>query len=203
MAVDETAVTRAVTPLVTAAGLDLERVRVTAAGPKSVVTVVVDSDGGPSLDTVAHLTREISAVIDDDPAFGKQPFTLEVTTPGAERPLTAPRHWRRARGRMAAIDLQDGTSLVARIGALGPGADAAEAVTVVLPDRRRGPTTRTVALADVRRAAVRVEFGRPDPRELELSGLTPGRPEPGAPPPDGDLADDDEDPADQHERGDK
>ncbi|GAA4408053.1 ribosome maturation factor RimP [Tsukamurella soli] len=191
MALDEITVGRAVTPLVEAAGYDLERIRVARAGAKSVVTVVVDTDGGPSLDDVAELSRAVSAAIDDDPDFGKQAFTLEVTTPGAERPLTAPRHWRRARGRMAAIELADGTNLSARVGELAP--DEAE-VTVVLPDRRKGPTVRTVALADVRRASVRVEFGVPDRRELELSGVAPGRPVPGVGPVigAGDGSDDDE-----------
>ncbi|MDF0531613.1 ribosome maturation factor RimP [Tsukamurella sp. 8F] len=178
MAFDETAVMRTVTPLVESAGLDLERVRVVKAGPKSMVSVVVDSDAGPSLDEIADLTRDVSAAIDEDPVYGQQAFTLEVTTPGAERPLDAPRHWRRARGRRAAIEFTSGDRLIARIGELA--ADEAT-VTVVVPRRKGGPEAREIALADVAKAVVQVEFSRPDSRELELSGLTPGRVTPGAP----------------------
>lgn len=204
MAVEETTVRATVGPLLAAAGLDLEEIRINRAGAKTGVTVIVDSDAGPTLDAVAELTRELSRAIDEDPAYGQQPFTLEVTTPGAERPLTAPRHWRRSRGRRAAIELTDGTALLARIGALDPEAGT---VTVVLPGERRvAPTTREVRLDDVAKAVVQVEFRPPNPLEMELSGLTAGRVAAGAEPVDpGTDPNDDDDAAvaDVAEQGDE
>ncbi|WP_237741705.1 ribosome maturation factor RimP [Tsukamurella sp. 1534] len=172
-----------IAPHLEAAGLDLEQVRINNAGPKSTIAVVVDSDAGPTLDSLADLARTLSAAVDDaDDVFGAQAFTLEVTTPGAERPLTQPRHWRRARGRQAAIELADGTELLARV---GPLSDDGATVTVVLPGRKgAAPSTREVALADVASAAVRVEFRAPNPKEMELSGLPPGRVSAGADPQD-------------------
>lgn len=183
MAYDETAVRTVIAPHLAEAGLDLERLRITNAGPKSVIAVAVDSDAGPTLDVLADLARTLSDAVDAaDEVFGGQAFTLEVTTPGAERPLTEPRHWRRARGRQAAIELTDGTNLLARI---GPLSDDESTVTVVVPGERKSePTTRELALADVATAAARVEFRKPHPRELELSGITPGRVVPGAEPTD-------------------
>ncbi|CAM3951872.1 ribosome maturation factor RimP [Tsukamurella ocularis] len=187
MAYDETAVKAVIAPHLDAAGLDLEQVKINNAGPKSSIAVVVDSDAGPTLDELAEVARTLSAAVDDaDEVFGGQAFTLEVTTPGAERPLTEPRHWRRARGRQAAIELTDGTNLLARIGPLtedGKGGGAT--VTVVLPGAKgAAPTTRDLDLAEVAAAAVRVEFRRPNPKEMELSGITPGRVESGAEPED-------------------
>ncbi|TWS20251.1 ribosome maturation factor RimP [Tsukamurella asaccharolytica] len=191
MAYDEAAVTAVIAPHLDAAGLDLEQVKINNAGPKSSIAVVVDSDAGPTLDELAEVARTLSAAVDDaDAVFGAQAFTLEVTTPGAERPLTEPRHWRRARGRQAAIELTDGTNLLARIGPLteaeaGPGAPTGTTVTVVLPGAKgAAPTTRDLDLAEVASAAVRVEFRRPNPQEMKLSGITPGRVESGAEPED-------------------
>jgi ribosome maturation factor RimP len=88
-----------VEPVVTAAGYDLETVSVAKAGRRSVVRVVVDADAGVDLDAVAEVSRAISATLDDADPFGEQPYVLEVTSPGVDRPLTEPRHWRRNVGR--------------------------------------------------------------------------------------------------------
>ena len=87
-------------PVVAAHGVDLEAVSVSRAGSRSVVRVVVDRDGGLDLDGVAEVSRTVNAALDavgDDVIHGS--FVLEVTTPGVDRPLTEPRHWRRAAGR--------------------------------------------------------------------------------------------------------
>jgi ribosome maturation factor RimP len=88
--------------VVAAAGYDLEEVTVTQAGRRSVVRLVVDRDGGVDLDAVAEVSRAVSAVLDDTESLGDAPYVLEVTSPGVDRPLTEPRHWRRNIGRMVA-----------------------------------------------------------------------------------------------------
>jgi ribosome maturation factor RimP len=90
----------ALDPVVSAAGFDLEDVSVTSAGRRSVIRVVVDRDGGLDLDAVAEVSRVVSDALDDSDATGAAPYTLEVTSPGVDRPLTEPRHWRRAAGRL-------------------------------------------------------------------------------------------------------
>lgn len=87
-------------PVVTAAGYDLEDVKVTAAGRRSVVRVVVDRDGGVDLDAVAEVSRAVSDALDAADSLGSSPYVLEVTSPGVDRPLTLPRHWRRNIGRL-------------------------------------------------------------------------------------------------------
>src|SRR5450755_1119442 len=84
-------------------GLDLEAVLVTGQGRRTEVRVLVDKDGGISLDDVAQVSQAVSAVLDQpaaDAILGATPYVLEVSSPGVDRPLTEPRHWRRAAGRL-------------------------------------------------------------------------------------------------------
>jgi len=97
-----------VEPVVVAAGYDLETVSVSRAGRRSVVRVVVDSDAGVDLDAVAELSRAVSAVLDEADPLGEQPYVLEVTSPGVDRPLTEPRHWRRNVGRKVRTGEREG-----------------------------------------------------------------------------------------------
>ena len=90
------ALLRLLEPVVAEAGFDLEDVLVTPAGKRRQVRVIVDGDGGVSLDDVAVVSQRVSAALDDSAAMGSGPYVLEVTSPGVDRPLTQPRHWRRA-----------------------------------------------------------------------------------------------------------
>jgi ribosome maturation factor RimP len=105
----------ALEPLVTAAGYDLEDVSVTAAGRRSVVRVVVDRDGGIDLDAVADVSRVVSEALDDSDVMGAASYGLEVTSPGVDRPLTLPRHWRRAVGRLVTVGVGAGGSIRGRV----------------------------------------------------------------------------------------
>ena len=87
-----------------ALGLDVEAVEITPAGKRRVLRVAVDKDGGVTLDDVADATREVSRVLDDSDVMGEQPYTLEVTSRGVDRPLTLPRHWRRNADRLVKVD---------------------------------------------------------------------------------------------------
>ena len=111
-----TAVSTAVTGRLEELGLDLEAVELTPAGKRRVLRIAVDKDGGVSLDDVAAATRAINDVIDASDAMGEQPYTLEVTSRGVDRPLTEPRHWRRNRTRLVKVTLADGTVVTGRIG---------------------------------------------------------------------------------------
>ena len=130
-------------PVVTAAGFDLEDVSITAAGRRNVVKVVVDRDGGLDLDAVAEVARVVSAALDDSDATGESPYTLEVTSPGVDRPLTEPRHWRRATGRLVKAGTITGRVL-----------DADDAVVTIDVDGE----TREIPYADLGAGKVQVEF---------------------------------------------
>lgn len=150
-------VTRVLAPVVADAGLDLEAVEVQPAGRRRLLRVVVDGDDGVDLDAVAALTRTLSSALDASDAMGEQPYVLEVTSPGVDRPLTLPRHWRRARTRLVEVDLVDGTTVRGRVLDVTGSDGEAASVRLQVSDRE----TLSLPLAEVRRAHVQVEFNRP------------------------------------------
>jgi ribosome maturation factor RimP len=103
---DSDRLVRLLEPVIAALNLDLESLRVTAAGRRRQLRVVVDADGGVSLDDIALASRELSIRLDGAAEMGDLPYTLEVSSPGVDRPLTQPRHWRRAIGRLVVAQLQ-------------------------------------------------------------------------------------------------
>jgi ribosome maturation factor RimP len=140
-------------PVVSAEGLDLEDVTVTQAGKRRLLRVIVDRDGGVSLDDVADVSQAVSAALDDyDDAMGQAAYTLEVSSPGIDRPLTEPRHWRRAAKRLVKAELRDGTVIEGRV-------LAADDDGVDLDVEGAG---RRLDYQDLTRGRVQVEFRRFD-----------------------------------------
>jgi ribosome maturation factor RimP len=115
-----------------------------------VLRVAVDKDGGVTMDDIADATREVSRVLDDTDAMGAQPYTLEVSSPGTDRPLVLPRHWRRNRGRLVKVSLRGGQTLTGRV----TRTDDTRAVLDV------DGTTHEVPFDAVTRAKVQIEFNR-------------------------------------------
>ncbi|MDJ0343294.1 ribosome maturation factor RimP [Streptomyces sp. H10-C2] len=143
-------------PLVAKTGLDLEEITVTAAGSRRQLMVVVDSDDGVHLDAVAELSREIAQVLDDTDAMGQGEYVLEVSSPGTDRPLTTPRHFRRNEGRLVKLTLTNHEELVARIMALDDAGLDLEVPGV----KGRKPKPRRVEFAEIAKARVEIEFNR-------------------------------------------
>jgi ribosome maturation factor RimP len=150
-------------------GLQVEDVSVTPAGRRRLVRIWVDrvlDDAGPdtttpteplSLDDVADATRALSDALDESDAMGEQPYTLEVTSPGLDRPLSRPHHFRRNVGRLVTLTPVEGEAVTGRIVRAG-----ADRVTVEVPATKKVPgRTEDFAYAAVSRAVVQVEFSRP------------------------------------------
>ena len=146
------AVRAVVAPVVAAAGLDLEDLTVAAAGRRRQLVVTVDKDGGVSLEDTAAVAGAISAALDETDVMGPGAYVLEISSPGVGRPLTQPRHWRRATGRLVSLTTRDGQSLTGRL----VGAEE-DRVLVEVDGAVRG-----VTLAEVTRARVEVEFRHAD-----------------------------------------
>lgn len=151
-------------PVVHAAGFELDELDVHTVGRRHTVRLVVDADTGIDLDDIARLSRAASAELEQHEHLIAGSYTLEVTSPGVERPLTLPRHWRRARLRQVVVRLVDGSTLVARVGDTGD-----EAVTVLVDG-----ALRELRYADVAHAAVQVEFRAAPAAEITKLGGTPG-----------------------------
>jgi ribosome maturation factor RimP len=157
--VDEGRIADVIRPVVATAGMDLETVRVTAAGRRRLLRVVVDSDRGVSLDDAAAVSRKLSAALDSVAVMGDFPYTLEVSSPGVDRPLTDPRHWRRAAGRLVRVTAADSGVICGRV----VSADS-EGVTLDVDGARR-----RFGYAALGAGAIQVEFGHPQ-TELGATG---------------------------------
>ena len=163
--VDEDRIADVIRPVVAAAGMDLESVRVTAAGRRRLLRVVVDSDRGVSLDDAAAVSRQLSAALDTVAVMGDFPYTLEVSSPGVDRPLTDQRHWRRAVGRLVRVTVTDSGGARPVSGRVC-SADADEVTLDVEGDPK---TRRRFPYSVLGPGAIQVEFGHP-PSELGATG---------------------------------
>ena len=133
-----------ITPAIESLGFYVEDINITSAGKRSMLTVIVDGDTHLSLDQVTVATKAISEIVENLPTLGNNPFTLEVTSPGLDRPLTKPRHWRKNLDRLIKIVLTDGKEVKGRI------KDSNE-TSVTVDDQ-------TINFADIKRATLEVEF---------------------------------------------
>lgn len=149
-------------PIVRHLGIDLDELTVAQVGRRRVVRVIVDSDEGVSLDSISLLSSRISSMLDErEGDVGHQPYTLEVTSPGVDRPLSTERHWSRAVGRLVRATI-DNTPIEGRIEGVANGA-------VTLHPDNADPMT--VPIAQVSSGQVQVEFTRAS----EVEDQTPRR----------------------------
>ena len=136
-------------PVVADAGLYLEAVETTRAGKYSVVRVFVDLADGPGdldLDTLGPVTAAVSQALDEsDPVKGQ--YTLEVSTPGAERELSTLRHFRRAVGHSARVRTAD-EELTGVVTAADAGGDNDAGLVSIEVDG----VERRIALGDIAEA---------------------------------------------------
>lgn len=153
------------------AGYEIEDVRVDPAARPARITVVADGDIPLDLDSVAELSRIASQLMDTLPDSA-DPYVLEVSSPGVERPLTSEKHFRRAHGRKVALVLADGAQVTGRIARV-ISENGAGVVRLVMPNPVKGSSkfsVREISLAEIIKAVVQVDFSPPSQRELELVG---------------------------------
>ncbi|MBV9059336.1 MAG: ribosome maturation factor RimP [Pseudonocardiales bacterium] len=152
----DSAIESVVRDVVAGTGFELEDLEEVRAGQRRLIRVIIDSDAGVGLDDIATVSRAVSHALDQHDELIAGPYQLEVTSPGVDRPLTAPRHWRRNRQRLVRASLVDGGELLGRIG------DCDDDGVILLASG----TLRRVRYAQLRRAVVEVEFRPPPAAEL-------------------------------------
>ena len=145
-----------VTPAVSDQGFYLEDVHVATPGSHRIVTCIVDGDASLNLDQVTIVSRVISELLDEAPFMGETPFTLEVTSPGVDRPLTQPRHFAKNIDRLLKIVKLDGSEVTGRILS---NTDQDVTLTVMV---KKEIIEQTVSLSEIKRAVVEIEFNRKD-----------------------------------------
>jgi len=143
-------------------GSDLEDLVEQRAGARRLLRIAVDRDGGVTSDDLADVSHALSAALDASNVMGEAPYVLEVTSPGVDRPLTLPRHWRRNTGRLVKAALAEGGEVTGRVAAADD-----DGVDLLVGDA--GEPVR-LAYAAVARAKVQVEFNRAESAHEDADG---------------------------------
>ena len=137
-------ISAAITPALEALGFYLEDVTIISAGRRSMLTVIVDGDTHLSLDQVTSATKAIGEIVESVQSLGETPFTLEVTSPGLDRPLTKVRHWQKNINRLVKVVLLDGLEIKGRI------KDVNEVSATI--------DEKNISYSDIKRATLEIEF---------------------------------------------
>lgn len=145
-----------ITPALQEAGYFLEDVNIVSPGNHRIVTVIVDGETALNLDQVTVASKLVSELMDEAPCMGETPFTLEVTSPGIDRPLTLPRHFAKNVTRLLKVTQNDGAVITGRI-----TSNTDHDVTLSIVEKKETKEV-VVALADIKRAVVEIEFNRKD-----------------------------------------
>ncbi len=145
-----------VTPALTQAGYFLEEVNIVTPGQHRIVTVIVDGESALNLDQVTVASKLVSELLDEASFMGETAFTLEVTSPGIDRPLTLPRHFAKNVTRLLKVVKNDGAVVTGRITS---NTDSEVSLSVT---EKKTTTDVVVAIADIKRATVEIEFNRKD-----------------------------------------
>jgi ribosome maturation factor RimP len=145
-----------VTPAVREAGFYLEDIHIATPGSHRIVTCIVDGDSSLNLDQVTSASRVISELLDEAEFMGETPFTLEVTSPGVDRPLTLPRHFAKNNDRLLKVIRMDGSEVIGRI-----ASNTDDSVTLVVTLKKES-REEVLSLTDIKRALVEIEFSRKD-----------------------------------------
>ncbi|MEN9679773.1 MAG: hypothetical protein RLZ57_902 [Actinomycetota bacterium] len=135
------------TPAFEQSGYFLEEIQVATPGKSRIITVIVDSDKTLNLDQVTVLSRQVGELLDNATFMGNTTYTLEVTSPGVDRPLTKPRHWYKNVGRLVKIVMSDGTTFSGRI-------KSSNEISAVIEHKGED----TVLFNEIKRAQIEVEF---------------------------------------------
>ena len=150
----QSSITELIAPAVDSAGFFLEEVQIANPGNHRIITCIIDGTSPLNLDQVTSVSRDISELLDAADFMDDSAFTLEVTSPGVDRPLTLPRHWHKNLNRLVKVVKQDGSVVNGRI-------TSVEDSQVLLTEDIKGKSKEhTVIFADIKRATVEIEFNR-------------------------------------------
>jgi ribosome maturation factor RimP len=148
-----------VTPAVQAQGFFLEEVLLVSPGKHRIITCIVDGQSSLNMDQVTAVSRAISELLDEAAFMGEAPFTLEVTSPGVDRPLTKPRHFAKNVDRLLKVVRTDGEVVTGRI-----SGNSQTELTLSVTEKKEVKEV-VIALADIKRATVEIEFNRKESDE--------------------------------------
>lgn len=159
------ALVAAIEPILAELGLELYDLEVAGKGPTQTLRVMIDREEGIDLDAITAATQALAPVLDHDPAVDavlRASYTLEVTSPGLERPLRTPKHFQRALGAVVSVKTGYGPDAIRRRGVLAAADDTGFDLEV------DDGTSERVLYADVIQARTVFEWG-PAPKSKSKS----------------------------------
>jgi len=143
-----------ITPALHKAGYFLEDVNLVSPGQHRIVTVIVDGESALNLDQVTVASKLVSELLDEATFMGETPFTLEVTSPGIDRPLTLPRHFAKNIDRLLKVTKTDGVVVTGRI------LSNSESDVTLSVTEKKDVKEVVISLGEIKRAQVEIEFNR-------------------------------------------
>jgi len=157
---DRAAVTRRVwelsEPVASAAGLELIDVQYRPETGRLILRVLIDRpEGGVTLDELARVSRELGDVLDAHDAVSGR-YHLECSSPGVNRPLVRPEHFRRAVGERVHVRIHEPIAGRRQFHGI---LEAATDDTVTVHDPDAGVVS--LALGSIERASIQFDFPRP------------------------------------------
>lgn len=150
----QSSIIQLITPAVKSAGFFLEDVQISNPGNHRIIACIIDGTTPLNLDQVTEISRVISALLDEATFMDDSEFTLEVSSPGLDRPLTQERHWEKNLTRLIKVISNDGSEFIGRL-------KEYDDIKATLVENIKGrEKTHVIAFADIKRAVVEVEFNR-------------------------------------------
>ena len=144
----QSSITELIAPAVDSAGFFLEEVQISNPGNHRIVSCIIDGTAPLNLDQVTEISRTISALLDEATFMDDSEFTLEVSSPGLDRPLTEERHWKKNLTRLIKVIYKDGSEIIGRL-------KEYDDLNATLVENIKGrEKTHIVAFADMKRAVV-------------------------------------------------
>jgi ribosome maturation factor RimP len=135
-------------------GYEVDDLEVLGSGRRTIVRVTIDREGGVGLDDCTAFSRDFEALMDvEDPI--KERYTLEVSSPGLDRPLRKPRHWLKSMGKLARVVLLDpmgGRDVIT--GRIEAFSEEDGRVTLLMDDGTR----EELSLDEIKRARLEVQL---------------------------------------------
>ena len=144
-----------VTPPLEAAGLELFDVELVGSGGNTVLRVTIDRASGVDLDAIGDATRLVNGVLDDEPDVVPGRYLLEVSSPGIERPLRRPEHFKRAVGSTVSVKTRPSA-------AVAEGERRVEGTLEAADDAGITVAGRAIPYQDIEKA--RTRFVWPEPK---------------------------------------
>lgn len=149
----ETNLENTIRPVVEGAGLELVDLSFHREGGRRILRVTVDREGGVDLGTIAETSERVSRRLDLEEVLGEARYTLEVSSPGIERPLRSPADFARHVGEKVKVRTSRPVDGARRhTGTIVAAGDEAVTVTTEEGDRE-------IAFADIASARTVFEWG--------------------------------------------